>query len=67
MSRKPSFLELVASWPKVPLNGIADHRGRVVHVTVRHDDWCAKLNGGICNCNPDASANLQPRNFAIKQ
>lgn len=20
---------------------------------VKHDDWCAALKGGTCNCNPD--------------
>lgn len=22
-------------------------------VNVAHDDWCGKLKGGECNCNPD--------------
>lgn len=27
--------------------------GTVSIVEVRHDDWCPKLQGGICRCNPD--------------
>jgi len=24
----------------------------VYEVTVGHDDWCPKLKGGLCNCEP---------------
>lgn len=28
--------------------------GKVLSVTVKHDDWCNLLNGtGGCNCDPD--------------
>jgi hypothetical protein len=27
--------------------------GRVAHVTVAHDGWCAVNRGGRCDCDPD--------------
>lgn len=27
--------------------------GAVADVIIRHDDWCPKLRGGLCTCNPD--------------
>jgi hypothetical protein len=40
--------------------------GRVVHMVVRHDDWCRTLNGGTgadCNCQPLVSHHLQPKDL----
>ena len=66
MKARRSFLDTVASWPKVSPYSIADHPGRVVHITVRHDEWCVRFKRGFgCNCNPDVSANLQPREFGV--
>jgi hypothetical protein len=31
--------------------------GKLTHVFVQHDEWCALLKGrGDCNCNPDVSS-----------
>lgn len=27
--------------------------GTFQHVNVYHDEWCAMLAGGVCNCSPD--------------
>ncbi len=27
--------------------------GTITNVYVRHDDWCAIFDGGVCNCTPD--------------
>jgi hypothetical protein len=34
-------------------------RGKVVMLTVEHDDWCAKLKNisAACNCNPTTVRN----------
>lgn len=29
--------------------------GKVNHITVEHDSWCAVFEGKPCNCNPEAS------------
>lgn len=26
--------------------------GKVTHIDVYHDDWCAVFSGGACNCTP---------------
>lgn len=29
-------------------------RGTLTVTDIRHDDWCARLQGtGVCNCDPD--------------
>jgi hypothetical protein len=28
-------------------------RGRVTIANVFHDDWCPKLRGGLCRCDPE--------------
>lgn len=30
--------------------------GVVIEVAVAHDDWCSKLRGGACACDPDITA-----------
>ncbi len=32
---------------------LAELPGRVGHILVSHDDWCAFFNDGVCNCDPD--------------
>jgi hypothetical protein len=36
-------------------------RGRVALVNVAHDDWCPKLTGGACTCDPDMTATILGR------
>jgi len=33
--------------------GLAAPAGTVSIVEVSHDDWCPKLHGGLCRCQPD--------------
>ncbi len=33
--------------------GLAAPAGSVSIVEVSHDDWCPKLHGGLCRCEPD--------------
>jgi hypothetical protein len=35
--------------------------GRLYHVAVLHDDWCAIFNGGGCNCHPTVERYEEPR------
>ena len=32
---------------------LAELPGRVGHILVSHDDWCAFFKGRACNCDPD--------------
>ena len=32
--------------------------GSLSIIEVRHDDWCPKLAGGICRCQPDLVTRL---------
>ena len=33
--------------------GATQPRGSLVIVDVGHDDWCPRLRGGLCRCDPD--------------
>ena len=33
--------------------GLTAPAGSVSIVEVSHDDWCPKLRGGLCRCQPD--------------
>lgn len=35
-------------------------------IDVFHDDWCAMLQGGICNCNPDVRVRPLPEGRKAK-
>ena len=39
------------------------------YIEVQHDDWCPKLKGGSCNCNPDVMEPVMAKNLnpTIKQ
>ena len=39
---------------------IPRHSGMVGRIDVAHDDWCPKLRGGPCNCDPDLSIRWEP-------
>jgi hypothetical protein len=28
-------------------------RGHITIANIAHDDWCPKLRGGLCRCNPE--------------
>jgi hypothetical protein len=34
--------------------------GKVYHVVMLHDDWCAIHAGGECNCDPDVIRHAEP-------
>ena len=34
--------------------------GETEHVMIAHDDWCPKLKGGPCRCDPDVSIQKEP-------
>lgn len=34
--------------------------GTLSDIYVLHDDWCGKLKGGECRCNPDISVSFKP-------
>ena len=46
------------SWLKLVLRHLEDGvtPGRVLHVEVRHDDWCRAWGGGSCNCTPEVES-----------
>lgn len=46
--------------PSVPLEAPLE-RGRVYHMVVFHDDWCAFYGGGGCNCDPIITKHVEPR------
>ena len=48
-SRQLSHAEQLAALHKMG----AFERGKVYDVAVLHDDWCPKLSGGTCACQPD--------------
>lgn len=54
------FNDYVAHLPRVPLNEPLE-RGRVYHMVVAHDDWCAFYGGGECNCNPEITQHIEPK------
>jgi hypothetical protein len=35
-------------------------RGALVLLDYGHDDWCPKLDGGACRCDPDVVATVRP-------
>lgn len=35
-------------------------RGAVLLLDYGHDDWCPKLVGGICRCDPEMVATIRP-------
>ena len=35
-------------------------RGALVIFDYGHDDWCPKLLGGACRCDPDLTATIRP-------
>ncbi|MCC7419959.1 MAG: hypothetical protein IT428_06750 [Planctomycetaceae bacterium] len=50
MSKEPNYIRKVA----------AEHERQGLkpglhHVSIKHDDWCDHLKGGVCNCDPDVS------------
>ena len=45
--------------PRVPLDAPLE-RGRVYHLVVHHDHWCAFYSGRACNCNPIVSRHAEP-------
>jgi len=50
----------IMQWPELPPGEYPP--GRVAHLVVQHDDWCALLNEkGECNCNPTITRHLQPK------
>ena len=44
--RQPYIKPVIAAGKAMPA-------GTVSVVEVRHDDWCPKLSGGICRCEPE--------------
>ena len=28
----------------------------LTHVAIFHDEWCRRLKGGVCNCDPDVGS-----------
>jgi hypothetical protein len=46
--------------PRVPLDAPLE-RGRVYHVVMAHDAWCAIYSGKECNCSPIISRHAEPR------
>jgi len=51
--KRPNYLEkvLALGYSVIAQGG----QGKVHHITVAHDDWCAIWLGGSCDCNPDVS------------
>jgi hypothetical protein len=45
--------------PEVPLDASL-RRGRVWHIVVAHDGWCAFFSGAKCNCNPTITKHAEP-------
>ncbi len=39
-------------------------RGRVHHIDVLHDDWCPRLRGGDCRCDPELVLDGRPLEVA---
>jgi hypothetical protein len=35
-------------------------RGRVTIANVYHDDWCPRLRGGLCRCDPEITYETLP-------
>jgi hypothetical protein len=35
-------------------------RGRVTIANVAHDDWCPRLRGGLCRCEPEIAYETLP-------
>lgn len=35
--------------------------GSLTIMNVYHDNWCPKLNGGDCTCDPDADFRIVPK------
>ena len=50
MNRLPSYLRQALEHMKHA------RPGEVIHVEIRHDDWCPIFEGGPCNCDPDVES-----------
>ena len=50
MNRLPPYLRQALE------HGKDDPRGEIVHVEIRHDDWCGIFEGRPCDCNPDVES-----------
>jgi hypothetical protein len=62
-TKRPTTAE-VMSWPMLPPGEDPALPGRVTHMVIRHEPWCATMNGGNpedCNCNPMITNHLQPK------
>jgi Fe-S-cluster containining protein len=60
MDRENKFYEgYVRGLPRVPLDAPLE-RGRVYHLVVQHDSWCAFYDGQECNCDPIITKHEEP-------
>jgi hypothetical protein len=59
-----TFADLAMEWPTISADRVAQHRGAVVHMVVRHEYWCQTLHvgGGMleCGCSPTVSYHIAP-------
>jgi hypothetical protein len=65
MKRDPApytafYQKYVRHLPRIPLNAPLE-RGRVYHIAIHHDAWCAFYKGEACNCKPFITRHIEPR------
>ena len=53
------YNDYVRHLPQVPLDAPIE-RGRIHHLVVHHDEWCAVYDGKDCNCDPNVSRHVEP-------
>jgi hypothetical protein len=45
--------------PRAPLDA-PEEPGRFYHICILHDFWCARFDGGPCNCSPIITRHVEP-------
>ncbi len=53
MKRLPNYLRQALE------HGKDVRAGQIVHVEVRHDDWCGILEGRPCDCEPQVESGVR--------